>query len=144
MTISVLTLEPGPEDPPTKCSCCEKMSRTVHGFVYRNKDAYSIYYAGWSEGHPDRGVTMAIAVGEWAEGSDASDRVSMGLEARATETQIQFAVLNPERSPWRKTDLLGEMLPREKALRHPALKEIFEVAEYVVRYDARVKAALEK
>lgn len=144
MTTSVLTLELGPEDPPTKCVCCGKTSRIVHGFVYRNGDAYSVYYAGWSEGHPDRGVTMAIAIGEWAEGSSASERVSMGLEARATETQIQFTVLNPEQSPWHKMDLLGEMLSREQALKHPALKEIFEVAEHVVRDDARVKTVFEQ
>lgn len=138
-----LQLEAGETDRPTRCACCGSVSRTVHGFIYKEGDAYAVYYAGWSEGHPDRGVTMAIAVGEWGEQSDASVRVSVGVEARTTASEIQFAVLDPEQSPWARTDLLGTMLTRPTALAHPMLPAIFELAEHIVTNDERVASFLD-
>ena len=139
-----LQLEAGEADRPTRCDCCGRVSRTVHGFIYKDGDAYAVYYAGWSEGHPDRGVTMAIAVGEWTDDSTTSDRVSVGIESRSTASEIQFSVLEPEQSPWGHTELLGAMLARPKALAHPVLPEIFEVAEYVVAHDERVASFLDR
>jgi hypothetical protein len=139
-----LQLEAGEADRPTRCECCGRVSRTVHGFIYKDGDAYAVYYAGWSEGHPDRGVTMAVAVGEWDDNSDASDRVSVGLEAWSAVSKIQFAVLEPEQSPWANTDLLGAMLARPTALAHPVLPAIFEVAEHVVTCDERVASFLNR
>src|SRR5258708_3333470 len=110
-----LSLEPGPQEDGTVCDCCGTQSTTVHGFVYKDGDAFSIYYAGWSSHHPEWGVTMAIATGEWSEGSGPADRVSIGVEARSTATEIQFTVINPEQSPWGETALFGKMLSREKA-----------------------------
>lgn len=134
-----LTLEQGEESMPTACECCGRYSRTVHGFVYRNDDAYAVYYAGWSEGHPERGVTMAIAMGEWGDDSDASDRVSVGVRAFASSSEIHFSILDPEESPWSRTDLLGDMIPRKVALHHPSLKEVFTIAEVLVEHDFRVR-----
>lgn len=138
-----LHVELGDADRPSRCECCGQVTRTVHGFVYRGDDAYAVYYAGWSEGHADRGVTMAIAVGEWGDDSAVSDRTSIGLRARSTASQIEFAVLDPDESPWGHTDLLGAMVPRAVALKHRVLKVIFEIAERVVRDDSRVAAFLQ-
>jgi hypothetical protein len=121
------------------CTCCGVASTTAHGFVYRNGDAYAIYYAGWSARHPEHGVTMAIAVGQWEDGSSTADRVSIGLRATSTATSIDFRALNSDESPWSDTPLLGKMLEREHALAHPAWREVLAVAEHVVRDDARVR-----
>jgi hypothetical protein len=137
-----LSLETGPQEAGAICDCCGTRSTTVHGFVYESGDAFAIYYAGWSVQHPERGVTMAIATGEWSEGSGPADRVSIGVEARSHETEIHFSVLEPNQSPWGETQLFGEMLPREKALQHPSLRKTLEVAELVVREDPRVHSFL--
>jgi hypothetical protein len=133
-----LKIELGEDPPPTRCECCGAATSTAHGFVYEAGDARAIYYAGWSAGHPDRGVTMAIAIGDWDEGADASKRVSIGLAAYSTEKEIQFSVLSPENSPWGRTDLLGRMLPRSEALRHPLLQEAYAIAEHIATHDGRV------
>jgi hypothetical protein len=86
---------------------------------------------------------MAIAVGEWAEGSSSADRVSMGVCATSTPSSVNFTVLNPNESPWSDTPLLGKMLGREPALAHPALAEVMHIAEHVVRDDARVRRFLD-
>ena len=137
-----LSLELGPQEAGSICDCCGVRSTTVHGFVYQSGDAFAIYYAGWSGQHPERGVTMAIATGEWSDGSTSADRVSIGLQARSHEGAIHFSVLEPNQSPWGKTHLFGEMLPRDKALQHPSLRKTLEVAELVVREDPRVHSFL--
>jgi len=140
--MSMLRLEVGEPPEARPCECCGATSRTAHGFVYRDGDAYAIYYAGWSDGHPERGASMAVAVGEWAEGSSPADRVSVGVRAIPTPSSVDFTVLNPDESPWGETPLLGKMLGRDQALAHPALAEVMDVAEHIVRDDARVRSFL--
>jgi hypothetical protein len=139
---SDLSLEAGPQEAGNVCDCCGTRSTTVHGFVYRSGDAFAVYYAGWSHQHPERGVTMAIATGEWAEDSGPQDRTSIGLEARPAATEIQFTIVGPEQSPWGETPLFGRMLSRDRAKASPSLKATLEVAELIVREDPRVRAVL--
>jgi hypothetical protein len=141
--MSRLRLELGESGEAAPCKCCDARSRTAHGFVYRDDDAYAVYYAGWSDEHPERGVTLAIAVGEWTEGSSPTDRVSIGMLAIPTPSSVDFKVMNPIDSPWGDTSLLGNMLGREQALAHPALKEAMHVAEHIVRDDMRVRRFLD-
>lgn len=136
------SLETGPEEEGAACDCCGKRSSTVHGFVYRNGDAFAIYYAGWSERHPERGVTMAIATGEWSDGSGPQDRVSIGLGAHPSDTEVEFRIAEPEESPWHETPLLGRMLSRERALASDALTATLEIAELISRDDSRLSAVL--
>jgi hypothetical protein len=136
------SLEQGPEEAGAMCDCCGTRSMTAHGFVYRTGTPFAVYYAGWSDQHPERGVTMAIATGEWAERSGPPARTSIGVEARPTPREIQFTVVGPENSPWGETPLFGRMLSRESALDSPSLKATLEVAELVARTDSRVRAAL--
>jgi hypothetical protein len=141
--MSTLQLELGEFGEAGRCACCNATSRTVHGFVYRDGDAYAVYYGGWSDGHPERGVSLAIAVGEWTEGTSPADRVSIGMIAMPTPSSVNFGVLNPTESPWGDTPLLGKMLERAQALTHPALKAVMHVAEHVVLEDTRVRRFLD-
>ena len=86
---------------------------------------------------------LAIAVGEWTEGTSPADRVSIGMRATPTPATVDFMVMNPTESPWSDTPLLGKMLGREQALAHPALKEVVHVADHIVRDDTRVRNFLE-
>jgi hypothetical protein len=141
--MSVLRLELGESRDAAPCECCGAKSRTAHGFVYRDGDAYAVYYAGWSDGHPGRGVSLAIAVGEWTDGSSPADRVSIGILATPTPSSVDFMVLNPTESPWGDTPLLGKMLGREHALAHPMLKEAMRIATHIVRDDTHVRRFLD-
>ena len=141
--MSTLQLELGESGEAAVCECCGTRFRTAYGFVYRDGDAYAVYYAGWSHGHPGRGVSLAIAVGEWTEGTSLADRVSIGMRATSTPSSVDFIVINSTESPWGDTPLLGKMLEREQALAHSALKEVMHVAEYIVRDDSRVRHFLD-
>lgn len=125
------------------CSDSNKESCTGHGFIYKNHDAYAVYYVGWSEPCEKKVITFALAVGEWSDGSVASDRTCFGFEAYESKTEILFKIIEPSESPWPKTDLMGEMLNREQALNSSLIKEVFLLAEEVVRNHPAVKAYLD-
>lgn len=137
-----ITIEQGPEQESKFCTCCGNKTLTVHGFVYDDNNAYAVYFASWTPGHRERGLSMAIGLGEWGEGSSSGKRRSIGLECRTTGEQYQFMVIEPEQSPWGKSEFLGQMLPREKARDDFQIKEFFQIADHIVQEDSRVRAFL--
>ncbi len=126
-------IEVGENKNASTCHCCGKKSCVGHGFVYKNDDAYAVYYAGWSDAHFDKKVSVALAIGEWDDDSTVDDRTCFGVEASEGKDEILFRVIEPAESPWSDTDLLGPMLGRDQALSHPLLKEVFVIAENVLR-----------
>jgi hypothetical protein len=124
------------------CPCCGKPSCTGHGFIYKDGDAYAVYYVGWSVSHSEKKVSFALAIGEWGDDSTSEDRNCFGLEAYDEVDEIQFRVVDPDESPWPRTDLLGDMLTREEALRHPLIKEVFLLAEEIIRNHSAVREYL--
>jgi hypothetical protein len=138
MSVARITIELGEAKEPTYCECCGNKTLTVHGFVYNNNDAHAVYFASWTIGHMEKGVTIAIGLGEWGDGASLSQRRSVGLECRTTEEQIQFAVIDPEQSPWGCSEFLGRMLHRDAALKDVEIKEFFHIAEHLVHDDPRI------
>ena len=126
-------IEIGDNSVPSVCHCCNNESCTGHGFVYKNDDAYAVYYAGWSVSHSEKRISFALAIGEWGDDSTNDDRTCFGFEAWEGEEEILFQVIGPDESPWPDTDLLGGMLSRKDSFEHSLLKEVFVIAEIVVR-----------
>ncbi len=129
---SAISIEVGEDEIAARCSCCGEPGSTGHGFIYRDGSAHGVYYAAWSRAHPERGVSLAIAVGEWDDGSTTADRTCVGLEVSESEEEILFRFTGPDRSPWPSTELLGPMLTREAALMHPLKPEFLELGEVIV------------
>lgn len=138
MSVRMVSLEPGKDEQAHRCHCCGEPGSTEHGFIYQDGSAHGVYYAAWSEGHPERGVSLAIAVGEWDEGTTAAQRTCVGLEAYEGETEILFRFIDPDASPWPDTELLGPMLSRDTALHHPLTAHLLELCGLVVRYHPAV------
>ena len=132
-------IEIGEDSNPSLCHCCGKKSCTGHGFVYKDGDAYAVYYAAWSDSHLERKMSIALAVGEWDDNSIAEDRTCFGLEAYEAENDILFRLIDPENSPWPETDLMGKMIHREQGLNHHKLSEVFTIAEEVLRNHAAIR-----
>jgi hypothetical protein len=135
-------LELGEDVSESSCHCCNEKSNTGHGFLYKNNDAYGVYYVGWAEAHEDRKITVALALGEWGDDATSQDRICFGLELYEEDDQLDFHVIDPEESPWDKTELLGEMLSRELTLNHQMISEIYELVEFIARNHPAVKSYL--
>jgi len=46
------------------CECCGGTSTNLTRFVYRDDDAFAVYYVAFSDNHPDRAVSVVISLGE--------------------------------------------------------------------------------
>jgi hypothetical protein len=137
-----ITLEPGEHRESRPCACCGRPILTAIGFVYRNGDAYSVYHAAWSPGHPARGASIALQFGDWSEDAGPDDRFRVGLEIRATLSEYQFEVREPADSMWADSSDV-RMLTRDEALAHAQKTEFFRVAEHVIFGDQRIKQWME-
>jgi len=135
-------LEIGENSKLSVCSCCGGKSNVGHGFVYKNGDAYAVYYAGWTPSHSDKRVSFAIAIGEWDDNSTAADRTCFGLELYEDAEEILFRVIEPSESPWGDTDLLGKMISRQDALNHSRVKEVFVIVEHVIHNHIAIRKYL--
>ncbi len=139
-----LTVEPGEAATPHPCKCCGETTYMVYGLVYHDGSAHAVYFAGWSEGHREQGLRMAVSIGDWGDGGAPSDRVAVGLSARLNRPQVLFDVMSPADSPWGEYDFIGEMMTADQARGHPYLEAYLEVAKAAVRDDTRVREYLER
>ena len=137
--MSKFEIEIGENSSPSLCYCCNDKSYTGHGFIYKDGDAYAVYYIGWSTNHTEKKVSIALALGEWNDDSTSDDRICFGLEAYEAEKDILFRVIDPKESPWSKTDLLGDMISREQGLNHQLLGEVLIVVEEVLRNHTAIR-----
>lgn len=134
-----LTVELGEAAVPHPCRCCGETTYMVYGLVYHEGSAHAVYFAGWSEGHRDEGLRLAVSIGDWGDGSTPDDRIAVGLSARLVRPQVRFDVVAPGDSPWGSYDLIGTMLPADEARGHPYLEAYLEVAKAAVQDDPRVR-----
>jgi hypothetical protein len=125
------------------CLCCGGRTTALTRFVYRDGDAHAVYYASFSDRHPDRWVSVAISLGNWTEGSMPGDRVAFALRIRATSDEYQTGVVNAALSPWNDVDILGQMLDRQGALKHLWIKEVFHLCDHIVMEDKDVRSYLD-
>jgi hypothetical protein len=120
------------------CSCCGKPGTRLTRFVYREGDAYAIYYAAFSEQHPPSYVDVLVGVGDWAEDALSTSHVSFYLRICSTPAQFEVTVCDDSESPWGEIPFVGRTLSRKEALAHAELPEIFQITDYMVTKDAPV------
>jgi hypothetical protein len=125
------------------CECCGGITTRLTRFVYRDDDAYAIYYAMFSDDHSDRIVKMVISLGEWGEDSDPNQRRAFALDLRVTDERYEVMVTDASNCPWHKATVLGRILDHEEALRDPCIKEVFHITDHVLMEDEALKMYLD-
>lgn len=121
------------------CECCQNRNTVLTRFIYKNDDAYGIYYASFSEGHAEKRVDAIISLGDW--GGDypkAPNRVSFPFQVWPTNDEFHISLINAEDSPWKHVDLLGTILGRQQALSHKWVKEIFYITDQILLEDKEI------
>ncbi len=139
----MITIESGDPIEPTLCECCGGTTTTLTRFVYRDGTPYAIYFARFSDNHPERLVKLAVGLGEFGEGTREESRVGFALDLRSANAEYHITVTDPTASPWQKAKVLGPMLDRDSALSHPRIKEIFHITDHMVVDDPELRTYLE-
>jgi hypothetical protein len=138
----MLSIEFEPPNQSEPCECCGGLTTSLTRFVYNGNDAYAVYYAKFSNNHPERVVVATISLGEWGEGSTSDQRVAFALELRVSETEFQVGLIDAHFSPWQNAKTIGRTLNRDEALNHPRVKEAFHVTDHMVTDDALIREYL--
>lgn len=128
-------------EPPSSspCDCCGSTSVRLTRFVYRDGDAYAVYYAAFTPEHTERVVRGLAGLGEWGNDDVGPEaRVAFAFEIRVAEEQFQVGIVDAKYSPWRDVTLLGEILNRAEALEHEWLSEVFHLTDHIVAEDQEV------
>jgi len=135
----MLTIEFAESPRPTGCECCGGATTTLTRFVHNDGDAHAIYYARFSDNHPQQTVSLAIGLGDWGEHADPRSRIAFALELRHVGDRFEIMVVDRERCPWKDTVVLGVMLDREDALKHPRIREVFHITDHIVAEDPAIR-----
>ena len=129
----------------SSCSCCGGTTTRLTRYVYRDGDAFAIYYAAFSDNHEPRVVRTIISIGSWG-GSDVddvpSDRVAFAMDIYSRPENFEVSVIDGSASLWADVELLGRKLDREQALAHPWIKDAFHVTDHMVTEDEPLKTFL--
>ena len=139
----MLSFEFNPPNESEPCSCCGGKTTSLTRFVYQDGDAHAIYYARFSDNHPERSVLATVSLGEWGEGVNPEQRVAFALQLRSAPSEYEVEVLDSALSPWREAKIIGRTLNRAEALKHPLLPEVFHITDHVVVEDKPLKAYLD-
>ncbi len=127
------------------CAQCGVPYESVIGVLYEDDDAIAIYRADiFDHFHrdPDPRVVLSIAVGDWQDGSDHSDRCSAAVEAWAEGQRVRMAFSDRAGSPWQELDVVSWQLSSKEAEASPLREAFLRLADHVARNDRRLRRVL--
>jgi hypothetical protein len=137
-----LTIEVGREPRIRRCGHCGGLTHTTQGFVYRDGDAYAIYFATlFGTDHQQR-ADLAVGIGTWEEGNAGAD-LSAFMGVWSTPDEYRFSFADSSDSGWAGSTLLSHQLNADEARSHPRRDEFFEVAEIVIRDDPSARVHMD-
>ena len=120
------------------CECCGGTSTSLTRFVNKDGDAFAIYYASFSDNHPESAVIGVISIGSWGSDGIPPDRVAFPFRLWQNEENFNVGLTNADESPWNGIKLLGRMLDREEALSHPWIEDVFHITDHITADDTEV------
>ena len=138
----MFSLELGEEVNNFACSDCGKAFKSVCGFIKKDGDAYSVYFATLETGHDDIAVGLTLSLGKWWDDNALDERHWVFIVVSPSETHFNMRIAEPERSGHAKFKPLGIPMSREEALESSLKDEFFAIADYVVDNDPAVRSYL--
>jgi hypothetical protein len=143
--VGVLRLEHDDQVTVGVCGHCGAPYDSVIGVIYEDDDAIAIYRADiFDHFHrvPEPRVVLSIAVGDWRDGTDPSDRCSAAIEAWAEGARVRMAFSDRAGSPWQDLEVVSWQLTSKEAEANPLREAFLRLADHVARNDRRLRRAL--
>ena len=125
------------------CDCCGGATTSLTRFVTRDGDAFAVYFAKFSNNHPEGWVSVLVGLGDWSEDTDSSQRTAFAFRIWTTDTNYQVGLVDADEDDW-QTEFLGRKLTRTEALDHPLRLEVFKLSDHIVECDQTVISYLNR
>jgi len=127
------------------CAKCGAPYESVIGVLYEDDEAIAIYRADiFDHFHrdPEPRVVLSIAVGDWRDGTDRTDRCSAAVEAWAEGPRVRMAFSDRAGSPWQDLEVVSWQLTSTEAEAGPLREAFLRLAGHVARTDRRLRRVL--
>lgn len=127
------------EEPIVKiCECCTNETIKLTRFVYKDENAFAIYYLKFTKGHDYKYALGIISIGDWGTDEEPKNRFSFPFRIWLNDNnEYQIGLMDKEESPWQNA-ILGKILDRKDALQHPWIKEVFHITDHIVFEDEKL------
>ena len=125
----------------SNCQCCGELTTSLTRFVYKDDDAFGVYYAKFTEGHAEKRLSGIIGLGKWGDeelGPEA--RLAFPFQIWLDGDNLHVGLVNAADSHWSHITFLGRILDRSEALAHLWVKEVFHVTDHMILDDAEIAA----
>ncbi|WP_344705765.1 hypothetical protein [Sphingomonas swuensis] len=121
------------------CACCGASQQILTRYVTRHGSPFAIYKAALISEHQPPRAQMIVGFGRWDEAEKPSARIAFTFDLWSDELNTNVTLVDAQDSAW-SSGYLGTVLPRDEALQHPLAKEVFSLAEHVLRCDEPVRS----
>ncbi|MGV3755652.1 MAG: hypothetical protein ACO1QS_09750 [Verrucomicrobiota bacterium] len=122
------------------CECCRGTTTTLNRMVTRDGFPYSICQITYAETHPKEPARGIIGIGEFGEGTSPRQRVAFGISLRP----VGIMVVDATDELWPDTEILGQKLSREAALKHPSKTALFRLVDKLYAEDKVLREYFKK
>ena len=139
MSMRNFKIEIGDTAEPSQCECCGNTTLSSHGFLYEEGEARGLYFAQWTEGHPERGLLLTVSLGSWGEGSTPAQRRSIAFRCQMPPAGTAVRPVAPDESPFHGEEMLGPMLPPE-GFSDEAIVLFHSAASFVLNSDVNIRS----
>ena len=129
------TLELSNSTAQLRCSCCTVGMTSVCGFICKDERPYSVYYALIHNTMKDIFVRLSVSVGDWWRHDTYKDRYAVCLDVTPGKKNWRISVLEPIYSPQQNFAKFGQWLSRDADSHSPPLRELLEVADFILTHD---------
>jgi hypothetical protein len=140
--MSNLGVELGDQLSDIECVECGGTHKSAYGFVYKDGDAFGLYFATLHTGHAEPSVGLTLSVGKWWDDDAVDERSWIFLRVWAEDNEYRMRLLDPALSHHRNYKALGSPLKREVTLDSPFRDDFYRVADYIVENDPAVTSYL--
>lgn len=124
------------------CSHCGKQLISVCGFISREGDAYSTYFALLHTAHDEIVVALTISIGKWWDDDAVNERQWIEMTVKPSKSHFNMQIEEPEKSRHFNWKPLGVPLDRNEVLASPLREDFFAVADCIVEQDLSVNSYL--
>ena len=143
--MGTLRLEHDDQQTEAACAECGAAYRSVIGVIYEDGDPIAIYRADIFE-HFHRAseprVLLSIAVGDWSDGTNRSDRCAAAIEAWPEDDGVRMAISDRAASPWAELEVVSWQLKAGESDASPLRAAFFQLADHIAMEDRRLRRAL--
>lgn len=127
-----------------KCQCCDQDSIFITNYIFEGGAPRGAYVAYFTNGHQEKGVHMALTVGDWSEDASNQDRHTFLMDLWQDKTHDNVRFMDWHGDVWQAMDFPGIKHDRDAALSHKQLDQLYLIKDHIIAKDGIIRRFFEQ